>query len=124
MALVWTANAQQNTPLTDKDYAHAESFLSYNTEQLVDHGKVSPNWLPGDKFWYRILTPQGSEFILVDPVKKTRGQAFDQQKLAAAISTATGKTYEANKLPFRTLNFSDDLRSISFGADGKSWCKY
>jgi dienelactone hydrolase len=121
MAFVWTANAQQNTTLTDKDYAHAESFLSYNTEQLVDHGKVSPNWLPGDKFWYRILTPQGSEFILVDPVKKTHGQAFDQQKLAAAISTATGKTYEANKLPFRTVNFSDDLRSISFGADGKSW---
>jgi dipeptidyl aminopeptidase/acylaminoacyl peptidase len=121
MAFVWTANAQQNTTLTDKDYAHAESFLSYNTEQLVDHGKVSPNWLPGDKFWYRILTPQGSEFILVDPVKKTRGQAFDQQKLAAAISTATGKTYEASKLSFRTVNFSDDLRSISFGADGKSW---
>jgi len=121
MAFVWTANAQQSNTLTDKDYAHAESFMSYNTEQLVDHGRVSPNWLPGDKFWYRVLTPQGSEFILVDPVKKTREQAFDQQKLAAAISTATGKTYEANKLPFRTLSFSDDLKSISFGADGKSW---
>ncbi|SDQ00786.1 Dipeptidyl aminopeptidase/acylaminoacyl peptidase [Mucilaginibacter sp. OK268] len=121
MAFVWTANAQQSNTLTDKDYAHAESFLSYNTEQLVDHGRVSPNWLPGDKFWYRVLTPQGSEFILVDPVKKTRGQAFDQQKLAVAISTATGKTYEANKLPFRTFSFSDDLRSISISADGKSW---
>jgi len=121
MAFVWTANAQQSNTLTDKDYAHAESFMSYNTEQLVDHGRVSPNWLPGDKFWYRVLTPQGSEFILVDPVKKTREQAFDQQKLAAAISTATGKTYEANRLPFRTLSFSDDLRSISFAADGKSW---
>jgi Tol biopolymer transport system component/dienelactone hydrolase len=121
MAFVWTANAQQSNTLTDKDYAHAESFLSYNTEQLVDHGRVTPNWLPGDKFWYRVLTPQGSEFILVDPVKKTREQAFDQQKLAAAISTATGKTYEANKLPFRTLSFSDDLKSISFAADGKSW---
>jgi len=120
-AFVWTANAQQSPSLTDKDYAHAENFLGYNTEQLVDHGRVMPNWLPGDKFWYRILTSQGSEFILVDPAKKTRGQAFDHQKLAAAISTATGKTYEASKLPFRTFSFSDDLKSISFSADGKSW---
>ncbi|WP_419700243.1 DPP IV N-terminal domain-containing protein [Mucilaginibacter sp. NFX135] len=120
-AFVWTANAQQTPTLTAQDYAHAESFLSYNTEQLVDHGKVMPNWLLGDKFWYRILTPQGSEFILVDPAKKTRVGAFDQQKLAVAISTATGKTYKADKLPFQTFSFSDDLKSISFAADGKSW---
>ncbi|MGF7042130.1 DPP IV N-terminal domain-containing protein [Mucilaginibacter lappiensis] len=121
VAFALTAHAQQGNSLTEKDYAHAENFMSYNTEQLVDHGKVTPNWISGDKFWYRVLTAQGSEFILVDPVKKTRTAAFDQQKLAAALSTASGKTYEGNNLPFRNLSFSADEKSISFAADGKSW---
>jgi dipeptidyl aminopeptidase/acylaminoacyl peptidase len=121
IAFALTANAQQTPGLTDKDYAHAESFMSYNTAPLVDHGPVTPNWLPGDKFWYRVLTPQGSEFILVDPAKKTRTAAFDQQKLAAALSTVTGKTYEGSKLPFLTFSFSEDGKAISFAADGRSW---
>ena len=121
VAFALTANAQQGNTLTEKDYAHAESFMSYNTEQLVDHGRITPNWISGDKFWYRVLTAQGSEFILVDPVKKTRAAAFDQQKLAAALSTASGKTYEGNNLPFRSLSFAADDKSISFAVDGKSW---
>src|ERR1700733_6201039 len=83
-------SAQQGPVLTDKDYAHAESFLSYNTEPLIDHAVVRPNWLPGDKFWFRDLDAHGSEFILVDPAKKTISGVFDQAKLAAALSTATG----------------------------------
>src|ERR1700712_1814480 len=90
VALVSAANAQQGTPLTTKDYQHAESMLSYSTAPLVDNESVRPNWLPGDKFWYRNLTANGSEFILVDPAKKSRSAAFDQAKLAASLSTATG----------------------------------
>ncbi|HVX49584.1 MAG TPA: hypothetical protein VHB48_05475, partial [Chitinophagaceae bacterium] len=74
------AGAQQPV-LTAADYARAESYLSYNTEKLIDHGSVRPVWMPGDKFWYRALTPTGSEFILVDPAKKTTAPAFDHQKL-------------------------------------------
>ena len=70
-ALATTSFAQQGRQLTAKDYEHAESFLSYNTEPLIDRGSVRPEWLPGDKFWCRVLTPNGGEFILVDPVKKT-----------------------------------------------------
>lgn len=115
------ANAQHGIALTDKDYAHAEGFMSYNTEQFVDNAEVRPNWLPGDKFWYRNLTAQGSEFILIDPVKKSRSAAFDQQKLAASLSTATGKQYQAAMLPFHSFSFSHDQKSITFQADGKHW---
>src|SRR5471030_463893 len=113
--------AQQGNSLTTKDYEHAESMMSYNTEQLIDHGSVRPNWLPGDKFWYRTLTAQGSEFILVDPIKKTRAAAFDQQKLASSLSTATGKKYEAAMLPFQSFDLSADGKFITFKADGKQW---
>ena len=121
LSMAMAVHAQQGKPLTDKDYEHAESMLGYNTEQLVDHGSVRPNWLPGDRFWYRTLTPQGSEFILVDPAKKSRSAAFDQQKLAAGLSAAAGKKYEAEMLPFQYFRFAADDKAVIFQADGKQW---
>ncbi len=115
------ANAQQNAPITAKDYERAEAFLGYNTSPFVDRANLSPNWLPGDKFWYSVSTAQGNEFILVDPAKKTRTTAFDSQKLAAALSTASGKTYDANKLPFQSIGYSADGKSILFSVDAEKW---
>ncbi len=120
-ALALAANAQQGPVLTDKDYQHAESFLTYGTEPFVDHGAVRPNWLPGDSFWYRALTANGSEFILVNTPKKTRSVAFDHQKLAAALSSATGQQYDASKLPFQYIRFSPDYKIVSFHVDDKAW---
>ncbi|HVK97546.1 MAG TPA: hypothetical protein VM368_07010, partial [Flavisolibacter sp.] len=65
ISAIQTTSAQQN--LTAADYARAEKMMGYNTNQLVDGLAVQPNWLAGDRFWYRVLTPQGSEFIMVDP---------------------------------------------------------
>jgi len=121
LALSLYAGAQQGKALTAFDYQHAESFLSYNTEPLIDNGSVHPNWLPGDRFWYRVLVVSGSEFILIDPVKKTRSAAFDQEKLASSLSKATGKRYETDMLPFQSFSFSADDKSIIFQADGKQW---
>jgi len=115
--------AQQNnsSALTAKDYERAEKFMSYYTAPLIDHASVNPNWLPEDRFWYRVLTAQGSEFILVHPVKGTRVPAFNQQKLAIALSKATGVKYNASRLPFQTFRFSPDEKSIYFTAAQKNW---
>ncbi|MDO3628089.1 S9 family peptidase [Mucilaginibacter sp. BT774] len=121
LVLASIVNAQQGPQLTAKDYEHAEKFLNYNTAPLIDHENVNAVWFDGDKFWYRVLTAKGSEFILVDPVKKTRAAAFDQQKLAASLSKATGKQYQAAMLPFSSISFSPDGKSVIFEADGKQW---
>ena len=118
---VSAASAQQRPVLTAEDYARAERAMSYNTQALVDHSAGQPNWLAGDRFWYRTMTAQGSEFIFVDPARKTRVPAFDHAKLAAALSAASGKTYEANRLPFRSFKFAPDEKSIAFAAGGKNW---
>jgi len=115
------SNAQQSPQLTAKDYEHAESFLNYNTTLLIDHDGVRAEWLPGDKFWYRTLTAKGSEFILVDAVKGSRSAAFDQQKLASSLSKATGKQYDGDRLPFMSIGFSADGKSVIFEADDKQW---
>src|SRR5580692_9561607 len=123
IALGWvvTAQAQQGGTLTDNDYAHAETLLNYGTAPLIDHELGRPNWMSGDRFWYRVLTAQGSEFIVVNPAKGTRAPAFDQAKLAAALATATGQAVDANHLPFGTFTYSEDGKSIRFRAAGKPW---
>ncbi|NML64178.1 prolyl oligopeptidase family serine peptidase [Hymenobacter sp. RP-2-7] len=115
------ARAQTPPARTAADYARAERFLVYNTQPLVDHTMGPPTWLPGDRFWYRVSTPQGNDFVLVDPARKTRQPAFDQARLAAALGAATSKTYDAHRLPFRSFELAPDGRSLSFAAAGKHW---
>lgn len=114
-------HAQQVTAVTGKDYQLAESKLSYYTEALVDNNAVSPQWLPDGSFWYRVLTARGSEFILVNPGKGTRKPAFDHEKLAAALSQASGNNYQPYALPFRSFAFLEGNKSILFSAAGKQW---
>ncbi len=114
------ANAQSDS-ITYKDYTHAERFLSYNTGQYIDHGSVRPNWLQGDRFWYRDLNAGGSEFIMVNPTNGKPIPAFDQQKLAATLSSASGAKYTAEMLPFQTFSFTEDGKSISFKINKKLW---
>jgi dipeptidyl aminopeptidase/acylaminoacyl peptidase len=107
--------------LTAQDYARAEKFMGYNTNPLVFRSGVRPNWLPDESFWYRVTTPEGSEFVLIDPAKETRGPAFDHAKLAAGLSAATETKIEGAKLPFMTFEFAADMKSISLFATGRRW---
>ncbi len=107
-------------PVTASDYQRAEKFLAYNTTSLVFH-RVRPAWLPDDRFWYRHTGPEGIEFVLFDATRGTHQPAFDHAKVAAALSAAAGKTYEAAHLPFMTFAFSTDQQSISFSLRGENW---
>src|SRR5688572_23648970 len=111
------ALAQQRTSepprtLTAADYSRAERFMSYNTAPLVLRSGVRPTWLPDDRFWYRTTTTNGSEFIVVDPVRGTKAPAFDHAKLASALSSAAGTKYEPYRLPFQQFEFSTDGDAI------------
>jgi Dipeptidyl peptidase IV (DPP IV) N-terminal region len=121
LASVVAVRAQQGGALTDNDYAHAETLLNYGTAPFIDHDMGRPNWMSGDRFWYRVLTAQGSEFILVNPAKGSRAAAFDQAKLAASLSAASGQTVNADQLPFGQFDYSADGKSIRFRAAGKRW---
>jgi dipeptidyl-peptidase-4 len=104
---------------TAADYAHAEKFMTYNTTNLVFQNSVRPTWLSDDKFWYRNTVSDGAEFILVDPARATRTQAFDHAKLAATLSKAAGAVYGPHSLPFQEIELSGD--SILFTAALKKW---
>ncbi len=120
MLLSGSVYAQQKPVVTTQDYARAERFLTA-TQQYVDNLPGRPTWLSGDRFWYRNLTAQGSEFILVNAPKGTRTAAFDHQKLAENLSSVANKKYTASMLPFQEFAYSPDEKFITFSAAGKSW---
>ena len=70
--------------LTADDYARAEKMLGYNTGQLVDRAGVRPTFTPDGKFYYRVLTATGSEYVLINPADGTRKTAADLAGLGIA----------------------------------------
>jgi len=70
LALAPVARAQR--VLTSADYDRAVRMLAPNVNPLVVGGSVHATWLPGDRFFYRDTTLTGSQWILVDPARRTR----------------------------------------------------
>lgn len=109
-----TALSQSKKTLTTEDYVRAEKFLRQHTNTLVFRASVRPQWIDDSSFWYRNTIPEGTEFILVDAKKKSRKRAFNHEKLAAALSKAADKDYKPFKLPFSSIEFSKNRKTISF----------
>ncbi len=107
-AMTLPGAAQSRATVTAADYARAEQYLAYNTTPLVSNGPVQANWLPNDRFWYRNVTVSGSEFVLVDAARATKGPAFIHAAIAATLATAMGRPVSAGHLPFMQLTFADD----------------
>jgi dipeptidyl-peptidase-4 len=84
-----TAAAAQ-TVLTAADYARAEKMLSYNTNALIDRNGVRPTWLPDGRFWYRVMTPIGSEFVVVDPANGSRKNGGTLAEIGVTTSPTGG----------------------------------
>ncbi|MGC1549855.1 MAG: DPP IV N-terminal domain-containing protein [Rhodanobacter sp.] len=97
---MWSAGVSAQTrTLTAQDYAQAERFMSYNTVPLVDHDVRRVKWLDDTHFVYRDHDAAGDRFMQMDTVSGKASPAFDQAKLAAALSKASGKPVDAKKFP-------------------------
>ncbi|HDZ40755.1 MAG TPA: S9 family peptidase [Bacteroidetes bacterium] len=102
----------------ESDYRRAEKMLSSHTSQFVYNADIRPQWIDENHFWYSKRTPGGSEFILVDASSMQRTEAFDHAELARVLSQERGEDFSPGELPFRSINFSDDLSSIAFTIEG------
>ena len=89
----------------------------------VYKARIVPHWFRnGSKFWYRNDLPnEAKEFVVVDAEQGSREPAFDHQKIAAALGSATGETYAAQKLPFSEFEFLNGGTAIRFESAGKTW---
>jgi hypothetical protein len=116
------------------DYQRAQG-LQAKARDLVVNAPGAISWIgESDRFWYPRSAQGGTEFILGDAVTGSKKLAFDHDKLAAAISAATGHPYKGLALPFAPtggrgggrgaapttapLTFLDGEKSIQFGTGG------
>jgi dipeptidyl aminopeptidase/acylaminoacyl peptidase len=107
--------------VTAEDYKRADSLVAL-TSNKVFYGSVRPSWIGNTgTFLYENYTPGGTEYIIINPVAKTRKQAFNQKKFAAAFELAAGKKTEPGKLPIRNIVFSENLNSFAFVWDNNNW---
>ena len=109
LAVPAVAGAQGRT-LTAQDYAQAERFVGYNANPLLDHAVTDVTWLDDDRFRYRDHDATGDHFLVMDArdVDAPPVPAFDQARLAAALSKASGKTARADNLPLTEIDVAAD----------------
>jgi dipeptidyl aminopeptidase/acylaminoacyl peptidase len=117
LAMASVASAQG----TQADYDRALG-LRKQYEALVGNAAEAPRWIDSThRLYYRRTVKGGHDFILADADTKAKQPAFDHAKIAASLSSATGKSYTALTLPFNTFDFLDNERTIQFVADNATW---
>jgi dienelactone hydrolase len=117
------------------DYQRAQG-LTARARGLVVNTPGAITWIgDSERFWYPRAVKGGTEFVLGDAAAGTKRLAFDHDKLAAAVSAATGQPCKGLTLPFAPaaggrgggrgaapasapLTFLDGEKTIQFGAGG------
>ena len=107
---------------TMADYKRA-SELPGLTRDKVAGDRVQPYWFSEDgRFWYRMnKADRGWDYRVLDPGTGRVTPAFDAVKLAEALTKATGKPHEADRLDVPVIASKCTPESIAFRGDGKRW---
>ncbi|NLE35865.1 MAG: prolyl oligopeptidase family serine peptidase [Bacteroidales bacterium] len=104
--------------VTERDYERAAS-ISKQLSGKVWHSDINPEWVGATNLLlFEDQTPAGKDYILADPVKKTRKKAFDAARVASALAVASGDSISAANLPIRNLSMADDLKTMTFEYSG------
>jgi dipeptidyl-peptidase 4 len=109
--------AQTPKVFTADDYARAEKMLGYNTSQLIDRAGVRPTFLPDGRFWYRVLTATGSEYVLVNPADGSRKTAADLNGIGVSMPTPAPGRADFNAV------ISPDGKKAAFIKDWNLWMR-
>ncbi len=109
---------QPEKQVTAEDYEQATKFLRFNTNDLVYRANVRPAWLEDGRFWYRINTSEGTQYVLVDP-------ASGQKKTASSLAELLPKKEEKKTKPEVSRNeiLSPDAKKVVYIKDWNLWLR-
>lgn len=100
-----------------RDYEKAMS-LRKRLQPLALNMVESSGWIgKTHRFWYKKTIQEGTAFFIGDADNLTKKMAFDHQKLASGLAEVLGEKVNAYELPFRYIEFSEDLKIIEFTVD-------
>src|ERR1041384_318669 len=111
------ANAQG----TLADYERANNLRKTFQDAAVNIPDRA-NWIEKtSRLWYRRSAKGGNEVVLVDAEAKTKKLAFDHEKLATSLSSASGQKFTAVTLPVNALTFVDGGQAVQFIVGETRW---
>ena len=120
-ALTVTSPLAASAQVTQADYQRAQG-LRERYESAAVAVPEPPTWVPSThRFYYRRSLANGFEFVIVDADTQQKQAPFDHARLAAALTTASGRAYTATRLPFQTFTFNDALSAIEVTISGARW---
>ncbi|MDZ7683267.1 MAG: DPP IV N-terminal domain-containing protein [Fodinibius sp.] len=105
---------QQKSAVTVEDYKRAETFLYQNTYNKVMGNVSDQSWSTDDILIYSTRTPEGTRFIMADPVSGEKGPAFNHQRLADTLNKRIDRKISANSLPLRSLAFANGGNMLEY----------
>src|SRR5262245_2204679 len=107
--------------VTAADYQRAQA-LRQQYESAAVSVPDTPTWAgTTHRFYYRRTIANGFEFVMVDADTQRKERAFDHDRVADALSKASGRTYSSTRLPFNNFTFNDALSAIEMTIDGARW---
>lgn len=112
---------QAQRVLTTADYDQAAKMLSFNTNPLVSGGSIRATWLADGRFYYKSTTSTGSEWLLVNPAKKTSTELFKAPAVAAALTKAGAGTVDPRNIPAQRAELSSDGTHVTLDIGSHHW---
>ncbi|MGH9158953.1 MAG: DPP IV N-terminal domain-containing protein, partial [Vicinamibacteraceae bacterium] len=106
---------------TRADYERAMS-LREGYEAAAENIPGAARWIDDtNRFWYRTSVKGGHQFFTVDAGTLQKQPAFDHDRLADALSKATGEPQEPLDLPSRGIDLVDEGKRLELSIEGDRW---
>jgi len=109
------ANAQQDSKEVQPNYLLAAKFSPARLDKMVFSTNVDPHWLKkSTRFWYTYQTTSGKNWYIVDPAKAEKKLLFDNDKMAALLTSSIKDPFDGQHLEIDSLQFLEDENMIRF----------
>ncbi|WP_312813422.1 DPP IV N-terminal domain-containing protein [Brevundimonas sp.] len=110
------------TAVPSSVYARAEAVLPQHINELIFGLSVRPQWIgDGAEFWFERNTPQGRDYVRVNPVSNQTIPLFDHDALVSQLAAASGKPLARKDLRLTGLKLDAKTGSLEFSHDGRKW---
>ncbi|MEZ5492307.1 MAG: DPP IV N-terminal domain-containing protein [Gammaproteobacteria bacterium] len=105
-------------PVTSADYQRAEQFLGAHTAERVYDVILAQYWQDDDRLVYRKRTPEGLNYIVMNPADLSKVALFELDRLAPLLSQHSEQELDARELELSQIELEDSTQVVFFSHDG------
>jgi dipeptidyl-peptidase-4 len=119
-----TAAAGAQQPTANKaNWTLSNMFADTATMRRVSYtASLTPNWInSGDSLWYNWRDHNSCNFYVAYPRMKAKTPMFNHSLLASQLSVLHKKPFDPTRLPFNSVEFAKDAKSMNFGVEGQRY---